>query len=508
MASSSKPGFVHFTLIFFVMLSIILGVLTYITYRDMTDGQAKLAKIEGDLKTEQNLARTQFEEISALKKLLSNEFDEQYPVGFDDQNNRQSVLGRSRADMFALAGQMPDGQPVPDMLKALQKLRLDVDSLTEQNNALQANLDSEVAQRESLRQQHARTLLEARNAQNKAESELAGLITKKEEEIEVKDAKITQLEQDYNQLQLEAEQTRETLVRVEKEKDNEISTLLNANGVLRERLQGIERVSFEVADGLIDFVDSGSKLVWLNLGSADRLQEKTTFSVYTKSHSGIGRDGEHGRGPEDIKGSIEVTKILGPHASVARVITEDFERPISKGDPIYTSLWSPGRSLAFSLVGRMDLDGDGRSNRKELHELIRIAGGTVDNEVDDEGNRTGDGISVNTKFLVIGELPDPTLASSPDEQAMFEKVRKAHADMEKEAHMQGVRVVSLNNFLSFVGYKPQRRLFVPGEPNRAYTLRGGADVRYQKALGRSSGQVSGAVGRGANVPRQQRGSSY
>ena len=75
----------------------------------------------------------------------------------------------------------------------------------------------------------------------------------------------------------------------------------------KRELELVTRQSFEVPDGQITWVDYGSKLVWIDIGSDDNLPRSQTFSVYKKSNSGIAR------GPEDVKGRIEVVRILGPH---------------------------------------------------------------------------------------------------------------------------------------------------------------------------------------------------
>ena len=48
----------------------------------------------------------------------------------------------------------------------------------------------------------------------------------------------------------------------------------------------------EVPTGYIRYVDSTNRLVYINLGSADKLPLRTTFAVYAKSNSGVGRGKE------------------------------------------------------------------------------------------------------------------------------------------------------------------------------------------------------------------------
>ena len=91
-------------------------------------------------------------------------------------------------------------------------------------------------------------------------------------------------------------------------------------------------------------------------------------------------------GGEDIKGSIEVTRVLEAHLSEARILTKTSITPMAKGDPIYSPLWSPGHGEAFSVIGIIDLDGDGKDDRDLFDESVQTAGGTIDNDVDPTGS--------------------------------------------------------------------------------------------------------------------------
>ena len=177
----------------------------------------------------------------------------------------------------------------------------------------------------------------------------------------------------------------------------------------------MKQQSFEVADGIIRWVENSNGMVYINLGSDDKLKERTTFSVYAKDSSGIGK------GQEDIKGSIEVVRIIDAHTAAAKIVDEDLYRPMAQGDQIYSPLWTAGRAERFSFVGAMDLDNDGRSDRGLLHQIVATAGAEIDNEVDDEGNRIppveeGGAITERTKFLVLGDIPDMSKLSRPEDK--------------------------------------------------------------------------------------------
>ena len=183
------------------------------------------------------------------------------------------------------------------------------------------------------------------------------------------------------------------------------SLLQKINVDLRANKEKLEKQSFEVPSGSIQLVDMDTQLVWINRGEADSLRKGTTFSVYKQINKGVAR------GVQDIKGSIEVTRVggdLGPHQAEARITRSKITEPMVPGDPIYTPLWRPGLKEKFAFVGLVDLDNDGVSDRDVLHELVDASNGQIVDEVDDKGERhpPAGGMGVSTKFLVIGKIPD------------------------------------------------------------------------------------------------------
>ena len=157
----------------------------------------------------------------------------------------------------------------------------------------------------------------------------------------------------------------------------------------------------------------------INLGEADGLRVRTTFSVYRKENNGVGRDAE------DIKAQIEVIKVTGAHRAEARILEDDIYQPITKGDPIYTPLWSPGITEKFVVVGTVDLDRDGIPDRERFHDIVASAGGVITHEVLDDGRRirytkfpgewaewaeNDPQVESDVKYFVIANIPDPALA--------------------------------------------------------------------------------------------------
>jgi hypothetical protein len=383
-------------------------------------------------------------------------------VGREDQNNKATVIGAIRDDMQKYGGD-PAVQTLHD---TIVKLRQERDSIEQQKNSTNTELVDARKTILSLQSQYQGTVDQHQKAALEANAALQAQIAEKDEIARKKDEMIDDLNRQKSTALLDLEKLKQSTDATISQLDGEKSQLLRINDDLRRKLIESTQQSFEVADGEIRQVDHSQGLVWVNLGAADNLQVRTTFSVYTKGHHGVGRD------VKDIKGTIEVTKITGPHIAEARVTNSDLYRPISPGDPIFTPLWSPNQVESFSFVGFVDLDGDGKSDRDRLHEIVAAAGAKIDNEVDDQGNVHGDGIDVNTRYLIIGKIPDPTQYAAEEREAA-KRIGAAADKLSEAARRQGVQELSLPMFLSYIGYHTSQRLYVKGGKT-PWTLKSGA----------------------------------
>lgn len=489
-APSNKPIGYQIGVILLFLTVVVLGTVIYMQNKNFKLAQGTYTKSEADRqKVEQALTKRD-NEYEELKKLTGNLYDD---FGLGDDGNTGKVNGASRVDI-AKAG-VADitykaainswQQQVADLKTERDKQRDDIKKLQDTVLALQGQYQTQVATSEQGR--------------TRAEKDLQDLVKKKDEEVRSKQQTIDKLQAANLEVQTELDNEKAVHVQDVKKLTTDVDRYVAINAKLVKQIDEITKTSFEVPDGLIRWVDNQNQLVWINLGEADNLPKRMTFSVYTKSHNGVAR------GAQDIKGAIEVTRIIDAHTAEARITHDDLYQPMAKGDPIFTPVWSAGRKENFSFIGIIDLDGDGKSDRQRVHELIASAGGAVDNEVDDEGKRirytrfpnefiehdpeTTPGIDVNTKFLIIGQIPDIALAVKQEDKDRIERMLKHRKALEKEASQQGVRTVNLSDFLAWIGYQPQRRLFVPGS-EKGYDLKSG---QREPPVNNFSGSVSGSI---------------
>lgn len=483
-AASNKPGAVHYALIVFVMITVVLGIVSYMNHREFSDKSASFTEQEAKLSNATKMLKNADDQVQTLKKLTGRNFDL-----VDDPTNPANA---NTVKQGALKDMQDFGKEFAgkDYAETLQKMREALD-------AAGADRDSKAAQVAQLQKdlQAERDRLNSKvdtasKAQSKAESDKRDVIATQDERLKAKQDEVDRLKQENNTLTADLQQEREAGESARKKFTQEITNLENRIDYLRDKLSNMEKDSFEVADGLVQRVDNASKMVWINLGDADFLKPRMTFSVYAKESQGVGR------GAEDVKGKIEVTRILGPHIAEARIVDEDLFRPMVVNDLLYTPLWSPGLVEKFAFVGLIDLDGDGKSDWEEMKQLLAISGASVETFVDDTGKRLPEGskITVHTKFLVLGEVPELDQIVNEDEKEKVGEIRKHLTEMTKEARANGVRTIKLNDFLAYIGFESKRRTFRPGQ-ERPFNLKSGASsTAVNEPLGdrASSGNVSGS----------------
>ncbi|MGQ0634400.1 MAG: hypothetical protein ACT4QC_07315 [Planctomycetaceae bacterium] len=470
MASSSKPTGVHYALIVFVLISIILGVSLLLAYKGSGSiGELKMqnANLQKKASEAEQASHKLLDQITAIKQQLGSGFGD---IGDDGANSPPTtVLGDMALHIREHGGDVAQ----KSYNETIVKLREAHRNVTKARENLQEQLVKEQDTFNKEKDHLNAQLAAEKEARNRADKGKNDVDRTHAEELARKEADLSDLRKHLSTAQQELAALEDSTLKRTKSLEQRITDLLAFNKNLSDQLEQVTRMSFEVPDGKIVLVDNALKRVWIDLGEADGLRPRTTFSVYRRTNSGVGRgSAPHAIGPEDIKGKIEITRILDEHQAEARIIEDDPYNPMGKGDPIYSPIWSPGRGESFSVVGIIDLDGDGKSDRDLFREIVHSAGAVLDNEVDDKGELFLNGdpaegdkprITEKTKFLVKGRLPDFTEGADKADKDIIQKINDFSKELDQQARERGVRIVSLSDFLSFMGYKTQRRLYVPGD---------------------------------------------
>jgi hypothetical protein len=257
-------------------------------------------------------------------------------------------------------------------------------------------------QADQIRAQAQSDVESARSAQQKAEAERDNMAKQLEDERsqfvvyrndmltkmeQAKDSK-TNSERAFQALQRKAGNEKNQLVQKAQRLENTIETQ-------KQELNKLRGGRFETVQGEIRYVLRGGNIVSINLGAADALRPGVTFGV-------VDRDDTFRLQDAEIKASIQVTKILGPHLAEARVVAvPKLGNPIIEGDAVYSPFWAPGRTVRIALAGEINLDSDKTPDNSALEGMIIAAGA----EVVDNGAKSGR-MDPGVRFLVVGESPD------------------------------------------------------------------------------------------------------
>ena len=215
-----------------------------------------------------------------------------------------------------------------------------------------------------------------------------------------------------------------------------------ADRLAKETIAKLNRqteIETEVADGRITSTSQTTQRVYVNLGRADALRPRITFSVHGQNVANVAK--------AKPKAKIIITRLLDdPHMAEAQIIEEGLSDPIIPGDKLFSPLWSPGRKIRFAFAGTVDIDGDGRSDMKRMRDLVAINNGIIDAWPGPDGAMVGAGITTNTRYLVVGDAKLKDAAATAARTSAIDKARE-----------NGVQQLSVVEFLDMVGWKNSRR---------------------------------------------------
>ena len=498
MAASSKPTGVHAALVIFVLIAIACGVGWVMSYKG-AGSISELRKERDDAVSKQKTTETKLrereEDLKRIKDLSGILFED---VGAD-ASNENTVLGAMKKLMTDYGGGVVD----PTLKNTMVKLNQEMRNAAMSRDKLQEQLAVQIAQYEQKLAEVNKALDVEKKARTESDKGKTDADKIHQEELTKREALITDLRKEASDLQAQLDELNDSTTKKINELDKRVASLIVINKTISAELDEKTRVSFEKPNGQIRYVDTIGKLVWINLGDVDGIRPKTTFSVYKKQHSGVGRGTVKGAvGGEDIKGAIEVTRVIDDHLAEARILNEDIFSPIMKGDPIYSPLWSSAHDEAFAFVGIVDLNGDKKDDRDELYEFVKTSGATIEVDIDGNGvlkinGKLAEGdekpiVTEKTKFVVIGYIPDLAETADADAKQNIQKIHKYRKELEDAARERGVRIVKMSDFLNYVGYKVQRRLYIPGS-EIPYNLKAGAASKGVNESSGSKRQGSGST---------------
>jgi hypothetical protein len=485
----------------FVTLTVVLAVTTYFAYSSYSQAAARQAAAESKA-SDENKARVQatqafnyLRDRAGYTKAGEDQGAVEAAVKKDDQRLNDALTALSTkikglAEEYRAAG--GNSEKVTQLTRDADQLVAQITSDPIQNRTFASTINSmtqlldnmaELSTSLTLDNEGLRKSLASVNAVNaeqlqvetnelrKAKDDLAAEHDRHEEERQSLIRKNDELQTRSSQQETEIARLNQVLAQLKDETGKRTNDLLAQIRGLRERVEKQEDV-MDVPDGRITFVDYNRKEVQTDITRAQGARERLQLAVFDRDSPGLPSDRP--------KGFIELIRVTDS-GSVGRILkTTRPSEPIKYSDLVYSAAWSPNQPQRFALVGRIDIDRDGRDDREDLKRLIQAAGGVIDYDLPPPGigKETGE-LTAQTTWYVTDERPpmrapvgrtSDTYGTGEDNKAYLDR----RSEVLQQAHLNGVRPIAVERLLAQLGYSfgspiPGRTEALNREASRALT---------------------------------------
>jgi peptidoglycan hydrolase CwlO-like protein len=472
MAAANESQGLKIAVAAFIGLSVILSVASYFLYSAYSSADAQLQTTKDSLNTAkkaQNDLLTQYQDMRGKIGTKNEDYEaakEEITTHSKKINDRfDNIINATNAAISKAqgGGAGPEFQDIRDKIQQLiQSYRSDssktysssLDRLTE----LMENL-SLLSTELSINYVELRRQLESATNVGKAQTDVQAKAAeasradldaehkKHDDERQILVSKVTDQQTAIDQKTTENANLAETIKRLQGDYAREKDTLTSIIRQLRDQVERQETI-LDHPDGYITYVDYGSSEVQLNINKAMGARPQMVMSVFDAHSPGIPT--------EKPKGTIQLTKV-GEQFSIARIIkTSSSIDPLRTGDIVYSPAWSPNNPTRFALVGKIDVNRDGRDDREELKRMIQEAGGVVDFDLPplEVGKETGK-LSPRIDWYVTDDrMPYHEVFQQRNAPILKNEsqLKERMGQVIKEARLDGIRPMPIGRLLSFLGY--------------------------------------------------------
>ena len=204
-------------------------------------------------------------------------------------------------------------------------------------------------------------------------------------------------------------------------------------------------LAFDTPKGTVTATFITQKLVEIDLGSSDNVRAGLTFVVHPRDAKEVGL--------KKPKAKLEVIEVLGANLSRARVteVADEIRGSILNGDLLYNAAWRKGSVDHIVLYGIFDIDGDGVDDIKTVARALAKMGIAVDGYFDLSSRRwVGGGPTDRTAYAIEGATP----SSSAGDRLLAEKgqVITNINTARDEAKKKGAKAIRYRDFFPRIGY--------------------------------------------------------
>jgi hypothetical protein len=154
------------------------------------------------------------------------------------------------------------------------------------------------------------------------------------------------------------------------------------------------------------------------------------------------------------KANIEIIDVLGPHSSKARIVseTDGIRDRILAGDLLYNVAWRRGYTDHVALYGLFDINGDGSDDIKNIVRDFDKMGIPVDAYFDLKEKKWVGELTNKTRYVISGYMPSPRGQTDPFVKEKAE-LNDALSKAREEAKQKGLTVVDFRDIFPRMGYR-------------------------------------------------------
>jgi hypothetical protein len=472
MAAANESQGLKIAVAAFIALSVILSVTSYFLYSAYSSADAQLTTTKESLNQQKkatDLGLSQYGEMRGKIGTKNEEYEaakEEIAAHTKKINERfDNIIAVTNAAISKVqgGGAGPEFQEIKDKIQQIiQSYRSDssktysssLDRLTELMENL-ALLSTEMSVNYIDLRHHLESATTVGKSQTDVQTkaaeasraELEAEHKKHDDERKMLVDKVTDQQTLIDQKTSENANLNKSIRDLTEDRAREKDTLTSIIRELRDQVERQETI-LDHPDGYITYVDYSSNEVQLNINKAMGARPQMVMSIFDSHAPGIPT--------EKPKGSIELTKV-GEQFSIARIIkTINPIDPIRTGDIVYSPAWSPNNPTRFALIGKIDVNRDGRDDREELKRMIKEAGGVVDFDLPpmEVGKETGKLTPRIDWYVTDDRIPFHEVFQQRNAPMLKNEaqLKQRMGEVIKEARLDGIRPMPIGRLLSFLGY--------------------------------------------------------
>jgi hypothetical protein len=486
MAAANESQGLKIAVAVLVSTTVILAVTTYFGYSQYSQASAKQQDADKKAAGAQATAQTAVTQLGELRGMAGypnlEDFEALKAAVKKDEGKLLSDLGNVDAETKKLlADYQGAGGSDPKIKELGQAAQQVVAGLRDQPNHTLA--DSLSRLEELLKGQtllahayavdniHLRDSLKSANSVNEAKlNEQIGAVSKSKQDLEGEHnehektrqdllAKVDKLQTELSNVSTEYENFKTKSNLMKEDFDKKISDFKTQVAYYRDQLERTDDI-MDKPDGVITSIDYSRDEVRTNVTKQMGAKPNMTFAIFDarlpipngkpKGHILLVQVDERGS-----IGRIQAAVRSGQNIQTSA----DIPDPIHIGDFIYSAAWSPTSPTHFALIGKIDMDRDGKDDREDLKRLIKASGGLVEYDLPPPGaGRESGKLSSLCKFYVVDELkPLVDVGRSRSRGVLSVEdsdFLKRQTEAMREAKSLGIPPLRLERLLTWLGYTP------------------------------------------------------